>query len=113
MVVGPHNAYDQIIRLHLTGHMLTKPMEMGMLVKKHSEILNFPFIRQALLLGGTALSANFLLLPFLLKRFRTQRIVQMALVLMALSYFYLIHVTDYQHIALGMPIQVLFLCDDF
>ncbi|KAF7636175.1 hypothetical protein Mgra_00004433 [Meloidogyne graminicola] len=91
LISGTWNSYDQAIRLHLTGQMLTSPFKMAIL---------------ALLLGSASLISNFVLLPILQRKITTKRIVQLSLVIMTICYFYLTRVTDYEEIIIGMPFQV-------
>jgi predicted MFS family arabinose efflux permease len=90
-VTGPYSAYDQVMRTHLTGTMLTKPNEMA---------------KMALLLGGAAFIANIFILPYLQQKLRPQRLIQLALVLTTGSYLYLAQVSEYHLVLIGMPFQV-------
>jgi len=63
-------------------------------------------ILQALLLGAASIIANFVFLPLLQKSITTKRIVQLSLVIMTISYFYLTKVTQFDEIIVGMPFQV-------
>ncbi|CAK5013002.1 unnamed protein product [Meloidogyne enterolobii] len=95
LISGTWNTYDSTIRLHLTGTMLTQPAQMAKL---------------ALLLGAASIIANFVFLPLLQKSITTKRIVQLSLVIMTISYFYLTKVTEFDEIIIGMPFQVVGVC---
>uniref|UniRef100_A0A915M8K8 Major facilitator superfamily (MFS) profile domain-containing protein n=1 Tax=Meloidogyne javanica TaxID=6303 RepID=A0A915M8K8_MELJA len=95
LISGTWNTYDSTIRLHLTGTMLTQPAQMAKL---------------ALLLGAASIIANFVFLPLLQKSITTKRIVQLSLVIMTISYFYLTKVTQFDEIIIGMPFQVVGVC---
>ncbi|KAI1717991.1 major facilitator superfamily domain-containing protein [Ditylenchus destructor] len=95
LVMGPYSAYDQVMRTHLTGTMLTKPNEMA---------------KMALLLGSTAFIANIFLLPYLQHKMRPSKLIQLSLTLTTGAYMYLSQVTEYHLVLIGMPFQVIGVC---
>uniref|UniRef100_A0A1I7ZIH7 MFS domain-containing protein n=1 Tax=Steinernema glaseri TaxID=37863 RepID=A0A1I7ZIH7_9BILA len=95
LISGPYNAYDQIVRIHLATRMLSNPGDMSKL---------------AFVLGATALVANIFILPFLQRRFGPQQLVMIACTFLLVSYGYLSQVSEYFHLIIGMPLQVLGAC---
>ncbi|KAK0429399.1 hypothetical protein QR680_011360 [Steinernema hermaphroditum] len=95
LISAPYNAYDQIVRIHMATRMLSNPGDMSKL---------------AFVLGATALFANLFILPFLQRRFGPQQLVMIACTLLLASYGYLSQVSEYHHLIIGMPLQVLGAC---
>ncbi|KAH7728523.1 Protein Y71G12B.26 [Aphelenchoides avenae] len=99
-VAGPYSAYDQVLRLHLSSHMLTQPADMS---------------KMAFLLGVTAFVANVYVLPRLQQKLGPQQLLQLSLVILAGSYLYLSQAggmsqNKFYLLLIGVPFQVIGTC---
>lgn len=104
LVSGPYIAYDQVTRTIMATQMLTQPNDMAKIVSHLNPIQKQIF--QALLLGVATLFANLFLLPYLQQRLSPQQLLEVALVILALSYAFLSTFTEYFYLLIGMPFQV-------
>ncbi|KHN73071.1 hypothetical protein Tcan_04223 [Toxocara canis] len=95
IVAAPYSAYDQVIRMNLSSHIIFMPADMAKL---------------AFLLGLTTLACNIFVLPALQARMGPQALLQLSMGVLAVSYLYLSQVKDYVYLLIGMPLQVLGIC---
>uniref|UniRef100_A0A914ULZ6 Uncharacterized protein n=1 Tax=Plectus sambesii TaxID=2011161 RepID=A0A914ULZ6_9BILA len=98
LVSAPYIAYDQLSRTHMAAHLLSNPWDMSHLF---------------ILLGISTLVTNIFLIGPLQRRFTSQRLVQIALGILTVSYLYLSQVSKYEHLLIGMPMQVIGVCIAF
>ncbi|CAJ0577500.1 unnamed protein product, partial [Mesorhabditis spiculigera] len=92
-VVGPYQAYDQVIRAMLTGAIVRNPTSM---------------IYVFLVLGGTTLAVNLWLYPWLQTKFKPQQLLAGSFSVLTISYIHLSFSNDdhYYNLLLGLCIQV-------
>uniref|UniRef100_A0A914R163 Major facilitator superfamily (MFS) profile domain-containing protein n=1 Tax=Parascaris equorum TaxID=6256 RepID=A0A914R163_PAREQ len=95
IVAAPYSAYDQVMRMSLSSHVLFSPTDMAKL---------------AFLLGITALIGNIFMLPALQRRMGPQALLQLSMGVLAISYLYLSQVREYVYLLIGMPLQILGIC---
>ncbi len=91
LVDVPYQAYDQLSRTYIVHHMLNN----------HSDMFHL-FI----LLGISTLLTNIIVIQVLQKYFSPQRLLQLSLLILTVSYILLSTATDFWSLALIMPVQV-------